>query len=61
MHDSRYDSGFTCEFRDEDSFREAAADMEVVIADPMLRRAVPGFKGEWIDFPHYAVSGSAKW
>ena len=61
MHDSRYDSGFTCEFRDEDSFRDAAADMDVVIADPMLRRAVPGFKGEWIDFPHYAVSGSAKW
>lgn len=61
MHDPRYESGQAYQFRDEESFREAAENMDVVIADPMLRRAVPHFRGEWIDFPHYAVSGSAKW
>lgn len=61
MHDARYESDGDFVFRDEDGFRQAAESMDVVIADPMLRRAVPRFRGEWIDFPHYAVSGSAKW
>ena len=59
------DRRFACEndlvFRDEESFRAAAAEADVIFADPMLRRAVPGFSGIWTDFPHYAVSGSAKW
>ena len=61
MHDSRYGTELDLKFRSEAEFREAAMGMDVVIADPMLRRAVRGFSGEWIDFPHYAVSGSAKW
>lgn len=30
---------------------------EIVIADKTLKRAIKGFNGEFIDFPHYAVSG----
>ena len=49
------------QFRTEEDFRTAAMQADIVIADPMLRRAARGFSGEWIDFPHYAVSGSEKW
>ena len=34
-----------------------AAGYDVVIADPLFRRAVPGCKSIWIDLPHFAVSG----
>ena len=61
MQDERYAADGDCKFRTEADFREAAMQADVVIADPMLRRAAPDFRGEWIDFPHYAVSGSAKW
>lgn len=61
MHDIRYESGCDDVFRDEEAFRKAALASDVVIADKMFRRAARGFAGEWIDFPHYAVSGSAKW
>lgn len=30
---------------------------DVIIADEFFKRAVSGFKGEWIDLPHFAVSG----
>lgn len=30
---------------------------DVIIADEFFKRAVSGFKGEWIDFSHFAVSG----
>ena len=30
---------------------------DVVIGDPVLKRAVPDFPGEWIPFVHFAVSG----
>ena len=40
----------------EDTMREASARYDVIIADRDLRRALPDFAGEWIDFPHYAVS-----
>lgn len=60
MHESRYEQNGDLYFRSEADFRAAADNMDVVIADPMLRRCVPDFQGEWIDFPHYAVSGSAK-
>ena len=30
---------------------------DVVIGDPVLKRAVPDFRGEWISFVHFAVSG----
>lgn len=61
MHDARYETGHDLKFRSEADFREAAMAADVVIADPMLRRIVPKNCCEWIDFPHYAVSGSAKW
>ena len=43
--------------RTEDDLREAAGGYDVIIADAMLRRAVPEFSGTWLDFPHFAVSG----
>lgn len=61
MLDPRYAKEGDCRFRTEEDFRAAAMQADIVIADPMLRRAARGFSGEWIDFPHYAVSGSAKW
>ena len=61
MLDPRYQADGDRQFRTEEDFRTAAMQADVVIADPMLRRAARGFSGEWIDFPHYAVSGSAKW
>ena len=30
---------------------------DAVIGDPVLKRAVPDFRGEWIPFVHFAVSG----
>lgn len=59
MNDSRTAVACEHEFRDEKTFRETAARFDVVIADKMFRRAARGFSGEWIDFPHYAVSGAA--
>ena len=32
---------------------------DVVIGDAMLKQAIPGFTGEFIDLPHFAVSGRA--
>ena len=31
---------------------------DAVIGDPVLKRAVPHFRGEWIPFVHFAVSGA---
>ena len=61
MQDERYAADGDCTFRTETAFCEAAMQADSVIADPMLRRAARDFKGLWIDFPHYAISGSAKW
>jgi len=30
----------------------------VIAADPSFRRLVPEFAGEFVDFPHFAVSGT---
>ena len=30
---------------------------DIVAADDILRKAVRGYEGEWISFPHFAVSG----
>ncbi len=57
MHDIRFQSDCDCEFDNEEAFRKAVLASDVVIADKMLRRAARGFSGEWIDFPHFAVSG----
>ena len=47
--------------RSEAELREAVKQYDLIIADKAFRRAVPDYTGEWFDFPHYAVSGSAKW
>lgn len=61
----RFDPDFANEndfrIRTERDLRDAAKNYDMIIADRMLRRAVPDFAGIWIDFPHYAVSGSAVW
>lgn len=43
----------------EDDFRELAENggFDVIFADNRLRRAAKGFTGQWVDFPHFAVSG----
>lgn len=30
---------------------------DMIIGDPLLKRALPGWEGIWLDLPHYAVSG----
>ncbi len=32
-------------------------DFDVIIADPVMKRAATGFEGTFLSFPHYAVSG----
>lgn len=59
MQDARFAQDGDFRIGGEDQLREAASRYDVIVADKMLRRAVRGFSGEWIDFPHYAVSGSA--
>ena len=46
--------------RNEKDLRNAAERYDVIIADNMLRRAVPDYRGKWVDFAHEAVSGSAR-
>ncbi len=42
----------------EDAFIELLEQgFDVIIADSFFRRAASAFTGEWIDFPHFAVSG----
>ncbi|MBR1423495.1 MAG: hypothetical protein IJ571_08670 [Ruminococcus sp.] len=43
----------------EDQFIELVenGDFDVIIADSFFKRALNTFKGEWIDLPHFAVSG----
>ncbi|MBQ8921885.1 MAG: hypothetical protein IJ060_06965 [Oscillospiraceae bacterium] len=45
---------------EEETLVQAAERYDVIIADAVMRRIVPRFAGEWIDFPHYAVSGCAR-
>lgn len=42
---------------DEEDFAEKAAGFDLIIGDISLKRALPDFKGEWFDLPHFAVSG----
>jgi hypothetical protein len=39
-----------CSLADTDRF-------DVIIGDAYFKRALPHFKGQYIDFPHFAVSG----
>ena len=45
--------------KEESEFTELAAGggYDVIIADPSFRKAAKGFKGIYIDLPHFAVSG----
>lgn len=31
---------------------------DMVIADPLMKRALPGYEGKFLDLPHYVVSGA---
>ncbi len=46
-------------FDREDTFRDYVEEgrFDAVIADPRFKRALPGFEGEFIPCPHFAVSG----
>lgn len=41
----------------EEEFSLLCENFDVIIGDRHLKRAARSFKGEWIDLPHYAVSG----
>ena len=43
--------------QDEEQFSLLCEKFDVIIGDRHLKRAARSFKGEWIDLPHYAVSG----
>ena len=42
---------------DEEDFAQKAQGFDRIIGDISLKRALPDFGGEWIDLPHFAVSG----
>ena len=46
---------------EEDDFIELVREgsYDLIIADPLLRRACRGYAGEFIELPHFAVSGNA--
>ena len=60
----RFDPAYANEndfrIRTEQDLRDAAQHYDMIIADSMFRRAVPDFRGEWIDWPHAAVSGCGR-
>jgi len=45
--------------KEEDQFTELVQKekYDIIIGDGNLKRAIPGFSGEFIDLPHFAVSG----
>lgn len=47
-----------CALREEDDFTALAqSGFDVILADEVLRPLAPGFSGQWVDLPHFAVSG----
>lgn len=42
---------------DEEDFAVKAQGFDLIVGDISLKRALPDFKGEWFDLPHFAVSG----
>lgn len=59
MEDSLKEEGDRQIF-EEDEWMEAVKDggYDVIVADPIFKRAVPGYQGEYIDLIHFAVSGA---
>ncbi|MBQ6554400.1 MAG: hypothetical protein IJL89_04120 [Firmicutes bacterium] len=43
--------------KDEDDLIEKAENYDVIIGDISFEKMLPKYKGEFIDFPHFAVSG----
>ena len=49
-------------FKEEDNWITYIKENEydIIIADPLLKKAVPFYKGEWYDLPHFAISGKKR-
>ena len=49
-------------FKEEDDWISYIKEKEydIIIADPLLKKAVPFYKGEWYDLPHFAISGKKR-
>ena len=43
--------------RDEEMLIQESEKYDLIIADPVLKRVLRDYKGKWIDYPHFAVSG----
>lgn len=45
--------------REEDDLRRLADNdqFDIILGDAYFRRALPNFHGQYVDFPHFAVSG----
>lgn len=56
--DLRRDGDFR--LKEEDDFLRSVEEggYDTVLADPLLKRALPGWQGRFLSLPHYAVSGS---
>ena len=46
-----------CHLAEEDALAPLAREADVLAADPMMRAAVPEFRGRFLPAPHFAVSG----
>lgn len=59
MMDKAYMRQQDFQIKSEEDFSERIAqeDFQVIIGDISLKRAAGDFKGMWIDYPHFAVSG----
>lgn len=49
-------------FKEEDDWIAYIKENEydIIIADPLLKKAVPFYEGEWYDLPHFAISGKKR-
>ena len=49
-------------FKEEDDWITYIKENEydIIIADSLLKKAVPFYKGEWYDLPHFAISGKKR-
>ena len=49
-------------FKEEDDWISYIKENEydIIIADPLLKKAVPFYKGEWYDLSHFAISGKKR-
>ena len=49
-------------FKEEDDWISYIKEKEydIINADPLLKKAVPFYKGEWYDLTHFAISGKKR-